>query len=117
LRLGHEEDDRANLRQCLGHGDTEAARRTGDKRHSVVEVTHCSGPSFAPDQRRAEAIGISLRNRRLGNYRLSYLEALEFGMLQIEWPGRIVAGARVRSAAALTYVAAHTNRPATKVGL
>ena len=46
----------------------------------------------------AEAFGISLCDRRPGSYRLSYPEALEFGMLQIEWPGRFVAGARVRSA-------------------
>ena len=44
------------------------------------------------------AVGTSLCDRRLASYRLSHLEALEFGMLQIEWPGRIVAGARVRSA-------------------
>lgn len=30
---------------------------------------------------RAEAVGTSLCNRRLASYRLSYLEALEFGML------------------------------------
>ena len=35
--------------------------------------------------------------------RLSYLEALEFGMLQIEWPGHFVAGARVRSAELLRF--------------
>jgi hypothetical protein len=40
------------------------------------------------------AVGTSLCDRRLASYRLSHLEALEFGMLQIEWPGRIVAGAR-----------------------
>ena len=41
----------------------------------------------------AEALGISLCDRRLGSYGLSYFEALEFGMLHIEWPRRIVAGA------------------------
>jgi hypothetical protein len=51
----------------------------------------------------AEALGISLCDRRLRRYRLSYLEALEFGMLQIEWPSRIVAGARVRSAELLRF--------------
>jgi hypothetical protein len=35
---------------------------------------------------------------RLGSYGLSYLEALKLRMLQIEWPGCIVAGARVHSA-------------------
>jgi hypothetical protein len=51
----------------------------------------------------AEALGISLCDRRLGSNRLSYLEALEFGMLQIEWPGHFVAGARVRSAELLRF--------------
>jgi hypothetical protein len=51
----------------------------------------------------AEALGISLCDRRLGSYSLSYFEALEFGMLQIEWPRRIVAGARVRSAELLRF--------------
>ena len=52
---------------------------------------------------RAEAVGTSLCDRRLASYRLSYLEALEFGMLQIERPGRIVAGARVGSAELLRF--------------
>jgi hypothetical protein len=49
------------------------------------------------------AVGTSLCDRRLASYRLSHLEALEFGMLQIEWPDRIVAGARVRSAELLRF--------------
>ena len=44
-----------------------------------------------------------LCDRRLGSYDLSYFEALEFGMLQIKWPRRIVAGARVRSAKLLRF--------------
>ena len=51
----------------------------------------------------AEALATSLCDRRLGSNRLSYLEALEFGMLQIEWPGHFVAGARVRSAELLRF--------------
>jgi hypothetical protein len=47
---------------------------------------------------RAEAVGTLLCDCGLASCRLSYLESLEFGMLQIEWPSRIVAGARVRSA-------------------
>ena len=33
-----EYDGRTDLCQCLGHGETEAARCTGDKRHSFVAV-------------------------------------------------------------------------------
>jgi hypothetical protein len=47
---------------------------------------------------KVEAVGISLCDRRLASDRLSYLESLEFGMLQIKCASRIVAGARVRSA-------------------
>ena len=52
---------------------------------------------------KVEAVGISLCDRRLASYGLSYFEALELGMLQIEWPGRIIAGARVCSAELLRF--------------
>jgi hypothetical protein len=89
---------------------TVAARRTGDECDSVVEVKiawhvytiarrriSAAHPSLRIEGR-AEAVGTSLCDRRLASDRLSHLESLEFGMFQIEWPGRFVAGARVRSA-------------------
>src|SRR5271163_387833 len=63
----------------------------------------CSGASVAPDQRTRRNGRTSLCDRRLAGYRLSYLEALEFGMLQIEWPCRIIPGARMRGAELLRF--------------
>ena len=43
------------------------------------------------------------RDRSLGIYGLSHLEALEFRMLQIEWSGRIIACTRMSSAELLRF--------------
>ena len=84
----------------LGIGDP--STRAVEHRRTSPIWRGSLGSECAPPMK-VEAVGTSLCDRRLASHRLSYFEALELGMLQIEWPGRIIAGARVCSAELLRF--------------